>query len=168
LIGGSAEVAIRRAARLADGIFANATVDKFLRMVHWVEDELDEIGRDPDEFRIVHYSVILPGDSEEEAWERYMPHQWHMMWKYSDMEASATRTGPPPAAPPLTDEGREAIRARSTIAGTGEEIVAQLHDIRDKSSLDVEFVARSYFHTLTYEEQFELMERLATEVAPQI
>lgn len=32
----------------------------------------------------------------------------------------------------------------------------------------VEFVPRSYFPTMTYKEQLELMERLATEVAPHV
>jgi hypothetical protein len=34
--------------------------------------------------------------------------------------------------------------------------------------VEVEFVARSYFSTMTYDQQFELMERLATEVAPHL
>ncbi len=168
IVGGGAEVAVRRAARLADGIFANAPVEKFLKMTEWVLDELDKADRDPGDFRVMHYSVILPGDSQEEAFERYLPHQWHMMWKYSDMEASATRSGPPPEPPPITDQARNAIRARSTIAGTADQIVEELLEVRQKAALEVEFAARSYFHTLPYEEQLELMEELATDVAPHL
>jgi probable F420-dependent oxidoreductase len=168
LIGGNAEPAIRRAARLADGIFANATVDRFLEQMRWVEDELEQIGRDPSTFRIIHYSVMLPDDSEDEAWEHGLPHLWQMMWKYTDMEASASRPGPPPEAPRLSDANQQALRRRSTIAGTGEQIVENLLGIRGSSGVEVEFVARSFFPTMDYEQQVELMERLATEVAPHI
>lgn len=168
LIGGSAEPAIRRAARLADGIFANAPVDKFLQQVEWLNDELDKIDRDPADFRIVHYSVLLPGDSEEAAWIEGMPHVWQMMWKYSDMESSASRGGPPPEAPPITDRARYSLRQRSVIAGTSDQIVQELLEIREASAINVEFAARSYFPTMTYEQQLELMEKLATEVAPNL
>ena len=97
--GGGAEAAIRRAARLADGIYANVPREKFLQQLDWIRDECDRVGRDPAELRIIHYSVMLPGESEHEATHRYTPHLWQMMWKYSDMEASTARPGPPPAAP---------------------------------------------------------------------
>ncbi len=99
LIGGGAEAAVRRAARLADGIFSNVPRDRFVKQLDWIRDECDRVGRDPSELRIVHYSVMLPANSETEALERYTEHLWQMMWKYSDMAASATRSGPPPAAP---------------------------------------------------------------------
>jgi probable F420-dependent oxidoreductase len=70
LIGGSAEAAIRRAARLADGLFANAPVASFLQQLAWLTDECEKIGRDPAELRIIHYSVMLPASSEEDAWNR--------------------------------------------------------------------------------------------------
>ncbi len=168
LVGGGAEAAIRRAARLADGIFANVPREAFLQQIAWIRDECDRIGRDPAELRIIHYSVMLPGDSAEEAMDRYLDHNWHMYWKYSDMEASATRPGPPPAAPPFDESKRERLYGRSTLAGTGDQIVTQLNEIREAAGLDVEFAARSYFHTLDYDDQVELMQRLAEEVAPHL
>jgi probable F420-dependent oxidoreductase len=168
LIGGSAEPALRRAARLADGIFANAPTEKFLQQVGWVRDELEKTGRDPSNFRVIHYSVILPATSEQEAWDQYQDHLWQMMWKYSDMEDSARRVGAPQAAPALTDQTRDRLFGRSTIAGTPGQIVDTLADIRERAGLGVEFVARSYFPTLDYDRQLDLMGRLATEVAPHL
>jgi probable F420-dependent oxidoreductase len=165
LIGGGAEVAIRRAARLADGIFANVPRDQFVQQLDWIRDECDRVGRDPSELRIVHYSVMLPDNSEAEALERYTEHLWQMMWKYSDMEASAIRTGPPPAAPEFTEQHRDRLFGRATIAGSAEEIVSSLLDIRQAAGVPVEFVARSYFPTLEHSDQVELMQHLAEEVA---
>lgn len=168
LIGGGAEAAVRRAARLADGIFANVTAEGLVRQLAWIEDECNRIGRDPASLRIVHYSVMLPGKSAEDAWARYLDHVWHMTWKYSDMEASTVRPGPPPEPPELTTDRQASLRRRSTVVGTGEEIVAQLLDIRQRARVPVEFVARSYFPTLEYSDQVELMEELAVEVAPHL
>ncbi len=170
LIGGGAEKAIRRAARLADGIFANVPADRFLQQLEWIRDECEVVGRDPADLRIVHYSVMLPGDSEANAWERYTDHLWQMMWKYSDMEASARRSAPPPAAPALTDETRSRLFGRATVAGSGEgeQIVEYLLDLRERAGMPVEFVARSFFSTLEYGDQVELMQALAEEVAPHI
>lgn len=168
LIGGGAEPAIRRAARLADGIYSNASANSFLRQVEWITDECDHIGRDPSELRIIHYSIILPGDSADDAWARYTDHLWHMSWKYADMEASATRTGPPPPAPELTEGDRGALLQRATIAGSSDQIVETLLDLRERAGMQVEFVARSFFATLHYEAQVELLQQLAEEVAPRV
>ena len=168
LVGGGAEAAIRRAARHADGIFANVPTNDFIRQIEWIKDECDRIGRDPSELRIIHYSVMLPGSSSEEAMDRYLDHVWQMYWKYRDMEASATRPGPPPPAPPFDEAMRDRLYGRSTIAGSGGEMVEALNQIKEAVGLPVEFAARSYFHTLAYDEQVELMQHLAEEVAPHV
>lgn len=165
LIGGGAEAAIRRAARLADGLFANVPKDKLLEQLEWIQDECDRIGRDPAELRIVHYSVMLPGEDEDKAFDRYQEHLWQMMWKYSDMEESTTREGPPPAAPEFDATMRARLLGRSTIAGSTDRIVSELLDMRAAAGMPLEFAARSYFPTLPYHDQFELMQQLAEEVA---
>lgn len=168
LVGGGAEAAIRRAARLADGIFANVPRDQFLQQLKWIEDECEKVGRDPDDLRIIHYSVMLPASSRKDAFAHYTDHLWQMMWKYSDMEASSNRTGPPPSAPPFDESKRDRLFGRATVAGTGEQIVEYLHEIEQQTPLEVEFAARSYFPTLPYDDQVELMEQLATEVSPHV
>jgi probable F420-dependent oxidoreductase len=168
LVGGSAEPAIRRAARLADGLFSNAPADAFVEQVRWVLDECERTGRDPSTFRFVHYSVLLPGASREEALARYRDAAWAMSWKYSDMEASATRPLPPPSPPPF-DRTDDALLKRRTIqAGTTDELVEALLDIRSRVPVAVELVARSHLPMLELDEQIELMEQLAEGVAPHV
>ncbi len=168
LVGGSAEPAIRRAARLADGIFANAPVEKFVEQVRWVLDECERIGRDPSKFRFIHYSVLLPGASPEEALARHRDALWAMQWKYSDMEASATRPLPPPSPPPFDHPDDALVKGRATYAGTPDQLVEALLDIRKRAGVPVEFVARSHFPLLEHETQVDLMEQLAEGVAPHV
>ncbi len=168
LIGGSAEPAIRRAARLADGLFSNASDEGFLEQVGWVVDECTRIGRDPSSFRFIHYSVLLPGASREAALARYRDAVWAMEWKYSDMEASASRPLPPPTAPRFRRPDEALLRRRTAYAGTTEQLVEALLDLRQRAQVPVEFVARSYLHLLGYNEQVELMQQLAEDVAPHV
>ncbi|HEX5829119.1 MAG TPA: LLM class flavin-dependent oxidoreductase, partial [Candidatus Limnocylindrales bacterium] len=129
LIGGGAEPAIRRAARHADGLFANATPDKFAEQVRWVVDECERIGRDPATFRFIHYSVLLPGPTREEALARYRDALWAMQWKYADMEASASRALPPVAPPPFSRPDDDLVRGRATLAGPADVLVEGLLEI---------------------------------------
>ena len=168
LVGGGAEPAIRRAARLADGIFANANTAQFTEQVRWVLDECERVGRDPSTFRFIHYSVLLPGASRDAALARYREVLWAMQWKYSDMEASATRALPAVTPPPFDGPDAALVRGRATYAGTPEEIVEALLAIRTQAGVPVEFVARSHFPLLGYEAQVDLMARLAEGVAPHL
>jgi probable F420-dependent oxidoreductase len=168
LVGGSAEPAIRRAVRHADGLFANAPVDRFVQQVRWVLDECERIGRDPATFRFIHYSILLPGASRDDAMRRYRDALWSMQWKYSDMEASATRPLPPPAAPSSPGSEDDLLRGRATFAGTPDELVEALADIRRQAGVPVEMVARSHFPLLEADAQLELMQALAEGVAPHV
>lgn len=168
LIGGGAEPAIRRAARLADGIFSNAPAEAFLQQVTWVREELDLAGRDPSTFRFIHYSILLPGPSRAEALTRYRDAVWALNWKYSDMEASATRPLPPPSPPPFDRDDEALLKRRTAYAGADEELVESLLDIQRRAGVPVEFVARSHLPMLESEAQLEVMQRLAEGVAPYV
>lgn len=168
VIGGGAEPAIRRAARLADGVFSNAPAAKFVEQVRWIHDECQRIDRDPSSIRFIHYSILLPGASREEALMRYRDAVWALNWKYSDMEASATRTLSA-AAPPAFDRPDEALlKGRTAYAGTPNQIAEALLDIRTQAAVPVEFVARSHLPLLEYEAQLEVMQQLAEGVAPHV
>ncbi len=168
LVGGGAEPAVRRAARLADGIFANVTVDEFVEQVGWVLDECDRIGRDPATLRFVHYSILLPGASREAAMARYRDALWGMQWKYSDMEASASRALPAVVPPPLARSDDELIHGRATYAGPPEQLVEALLDIRRRAGVPVELAARSHLPLLEHGAQLDLMAQLAEGVLPHV
>ena len=131
-------------------------------------DECARVGRDPASLRFVHYSVLLPGTSREAALARYRDAMWAMQWKYSDMEASASRPLPPPSPPPFRRPDEALLKRGTTYAGTPDQLVEALHDIRRRAEVPVEFVARSYFPDLGYDEQVELMQQLAEGVAPHV
>ena len=168
LIGGGAEPAIRRAARLADGIFSNAAADKFAAEVGWVLDELEKAHRDPSTFRFVHYSILLPGTSKADALARYRDAVWALNWKYSDMEASATRPLPAASPPPFQRADESLLTRRTAHAGTPAELVEALLAVRKAVPVPVEFVARSHLPMLDYEAQVEVMQQLAEGVAPHL
>jgi probable F420-dependent oxidoreductase len=167
-IGGGAEPAIRRAARLADGIFANASPERFIREVAWVLDECERIGRDPSTFRFIHYSVLLPGSSRDEALARYRDALWAMQWKYSDMVASAGRPLPAVSPPPFEGHPDALVRGRASFAGPPDQLVEALLEIRRQAGVPVELVARSHLPMLGYEAQVELMQQIAEGVAPHV
>ena len=168
LVGGGAEPAIRRAARLADGIFSNAPADKFREEVGWVLEELERAGRDPKTFRFIHYSILLPGASRADALARYRDAVWALNWKYSDMEASATRPLPPTSPPPFARSDESLLTRRTAHAGTPDELVEALLAIRNAVPVPVEFVARSHLPMLDYGAQVEVMQQLAEGVAPHV
>ncbi len=168
LVGGGAEAAIRRAARRADGLFVSSTAEKYAEQVHWVLDECDRIGRDPATFRFIHYSVLLPGRSQEQALARYGEAAWAMQWKYSDMGPSTSRPLPPPSPPPFGRPLEDLVRGRPTYAGTPEALVETLLAVQKGAGVPTEFVARSHFPLLDYGAQVELMAELAEGVAPHL
>jgi probable F420-dependent oxidoreductase len=168
VIGGGAEPAIRRAARLADGLFSNATAEEFAEQVRWVVDERERAGRDPSSFRFIHYSILLPGASRDDALARYRDAVWALNWKYGDMEASASRPLPAAFPPPFDRPSESLLKRGTTHAGTTDELVETLLDIRKRAGVPVEFVARSHLPVLDYDAQLELMEQLAEGVAPHV
>jgi hypothetical protein len=90
---------------------------------------------------------------------------WHQTWKYSDMEASATRSGPIAATPPMTTDQR-AKTARRILGGSGEEIVNALGEIREAAGVPIEWVARSHFSDISYDRQVDIAGTIAAEVLP--
>ena len=165
VVGGGAEPAVRRAARLAQGFFSNASPSRLSKQVQWANEEMEAIERDPSTFRWIYYTVMVPGANPEAAWKSGGRHVAAMRWKYSDMEASAARRGPLPDVPVLPSAAEDKLR-RATLLGSGSDIAEQVAAIRSDAGGELDIVARSYFPTMGLDEQLELMAHLAEEVAP--
>lgn len=163
IIGGTADAAVLRAARYADGFFSNASPDRFLHQIEIATEELEQAGRDPSGFTWIYYSVMFPTDDVDEALE----HVWHQRWKYSDMNASASRSGPLGVAPRLDEEGA-AKMGEISLTGPSELIVERLREIKERAGVPVKLVARSHFATLPYSRQVEIVDHLAEEVMPHV
>jgi len=160
IVGGSVAVAVRRAVQHADGFFSNASPQRFVEQIQVANEEMERIGRDPASFRWIYYAVMYPGPVDE-----IVNSVWHQTWKYSDMEASATRSGPIATTPPMTIDLRTKT-ARRILAGSGDEIVNALGEIREAAGAPIEWVARSHFSDISYERQVDIAGTLATEVLP--
>ena len=52
------------------------------------------------------------------------------------------------------------------LVGPADAIAAHVAELRTQTGVDFDFVARSYFQTMSFAQQTELLERLAPEVAP--
>jgi probable F420-dependent oxidoreductase len=164
-IGGSAEPAIRRAARLADGFFSNAPAADVGRQVAVAADERERCGR-TEPFAWTHYSFAYVCDDPDRGWEEILPHVHHSRWKYGDMAPSATRPpGALPAAPPPTAE-EESLLREITLVGPAEVIAAGVRAAQEAAGVPMGFVARSFFPGLDAGAQREQVHRLAEEVAP--
>jgi alkanesulfonate monooxygenase SsuD/methylene tetrahydromethanopterin reductase-like flavin-dependent oxidoreductase (luciferase family) len=83
------------------------------------------------------------------------------------MEASAARRGHLPAAPTLDDATAEKMRNIS-VAGSPEQIVAYLNDVKKRVGVPLRLVARSHFATVPHSRQVEILDQLAEEVAPYV
>ncbi|MEN8240269.1 MAG: LLM class flavin-dependent oxidoreductase [Actinomycetota bacterium] len=160
IVGGGVDAAVKRAVLYADGFFSNASPKRFAEQVAVAKEEMERIGRDPETFRWIYYAVMYPGPVDE-----IVDNVWHQIWKYSDMEDSAARSGPIAATPPLTD-GWRANLSRRILGGSGDEIVAALGDIRSAAGVPIEWVARSHFSDISYARQVDIAGSLATEVLP--
>jgi len=164
-IGGGADAAVRRAARLADGFFSNAPPERFTEQVAVAQAEREAAGITT-EFSWAHYRVVYLCDDPVRGWEEIRDSVRLMTWKYSDMETSAARPpGPVPAPPPMDQATEQALRS-SVLIGTAEQVAARILETRAAAGVPFEFVARSYFPDRSFPALEEQMHRIAEDLAP--
>jgi probable F420-dependent oxidoreductase len=164
-IGGGADPAVRRAARLADGFFSNAPPDRFFEQIEVAHTQMAADGRDQADFAWGYYSVIHVSDDPDDGWEEIRDHVHHMRWKYSDMEDSAVRIGSIPRPPRLDTTTEEKLRA-NVLVGPADLIATKVRRIESRAGVPLHLVARSYFPAMSAQQQREGLLRIGEELIP--
>jgi len=164
-IGGGADAAVRRAARLADGFFSNANPDRFLEQVAIAEEVRREAGLDTP-FSWAYYRIVHICDDPVAGWEEIRDSIRLMTWKYDDMEASATRAAGPIPSPPPMDAATERSLREAVLLGTAEQVADRILSIQEAAGIPLDFVARSYFPDRPYAALGDQIHRIAEELAP--
>ncbi|HEY8200612.1 MAG TPA: LLM class flavin-dependent oxidoreductase [Actinomycetota bacterium] len=146
LIGGFADRALRRAARIGDGYLASTTRGSDLtRRVRIVMQELERLGRDPSTFRFGVHEPVWVSDNPEADLEDVLRAVWYTRWKYQDMATAFARpsSGPLPKPPPIDAETREQL-LKELIIGTPDQVARRIRRTRQILGDDMYYVARSY------------------------
>lgn len=162
LIGGFADAALRRAARIGDGYMASTTRgDDLTRRVRIVMQALERAGRDPSEFTFAVHEPVWVSDDPEADLEDVLRGVWYTRWKYQDMASAFGRpsSGPLPKPPPIDAETREQL-LKAVILGTPEQVAGRIRKTRQILGDDMHFVARSYLPGMPFERSVREIELL--------
>jgi len=146
--GAQSEPAIRRAAALADGwIAGEPDKESFQIQVGWLRDEMQRLGRRPEEVHVAGYWPVFVWDRPGHAWEVVRPFHHYVQWKYQDAERAKGRLGPLPL-PPALDECSEAALRAELICGTPAEVAARIAEFAEialAAGPQFTFIARLYY-----------------------
>ena len=175
-LGARSGPAIRRAARLADGLLAaRVTPEQFAAQVRVLDEALATVGRDPAEVTVsVHCPVFAwPGPG---AWPLVEPHLFYSEWKYQDMvgtpygqRAGQSPVPPTPTAPPaLTDQAREKLRVGALVGSPAEVARVIGAYAAGAGPHPFHFVARLYWPGMDPALMREAMAVFAAEVMPAV
>ena len=171
-IGATAEPAVRRAGRIADGFISSGSHDEaftpeyFHGQMNWIRDGLEQAGRPPGGFTASMFLPTLVSKSNN-AWERLAEHMHYTYRTYADMAGAGGRVAAPGKAPPLSPGRADALRA-SCLAGTPDEVVEKLGKYREAAGIEFHYIARLYWPGMNQDMQREAMEVFAAEVIPQL
>jgi alkanesulfonate monooxygenase SsuD/methylene tetrahydromethanopterin reductase-like flavin-dependent oxidoreductase (luciferase family) len=168
-IGALTEPAVRRAGRLADGFMATeVTPALFELQVRWALEERERAGLDPASFALgVHLPTFAYEGDEDRAWSIVRPFHRYVAWKYDDMDAARSRTGSPPAPPPI-DPADEATLRASIVLGSPERVAEKIRAFADAADRDIHFIARTYWPGMDRAVQQEAVRVLGERVRPLI
>lgn len=161
-IGGSADIALRRAAQWGDGYFGTTISPVELeRRRDLMTSRRDR--RDSRPFQLAVHWMVFPSVAKD-PWLEIRDAAWYRYWKYQELgnsRGSLTAT----KAPLATERDYAAVRKR-VIVGRPEEVAAEIREFEGALGRDGLFVAGSYFPGLSPEVQAETLELLASAVMP--
>jgi alkanesulfonate monooxygenase SsuD/methylene tetrahydromethanopterin reductase-like flavin-dependent oxidoreductase (luciferase family) len=170
-IGASAERAIRRAGRLADGYIASGgftepfTPDELRKQLSWILEELAAAGRSSENFSA---SMFLPTfvSRDTDAWQQFREHMYYTYWKYEDMSSARSRVEALQRAPQLSEEHAAKLRPYA-IVGTPEQVRGDLRKYEEAAgAMDFHYIARLDWPGMDINHQRESMRLFANEVIP--
>ncbi len=163
-LGGSAEKAIRRAGRLADGYISSTdTVDELPPLVSQLDEAAREAGRDP---RALGIAVTLNAfvSREGDAWALARPGVIHQLGAYTAWDEGADTPEHDRLVPVPGDE--ETVR-RSTIAGTPDEVVRAIRPfVETYGDRDLHLVVRLHYPGMDLDTARRAVEQFGEDVLP--
>ncbi|MFP4590453.1 MAG: LLM class flavin-dependent oxidoreductase [Halobacteriales archaeon] len=159
LLGGSAKLAVRRAARLGDGWIAPSSLDaEGLRVrVEDIDRVREAEGLDgPFQIYVLRHGFVA--DTAEAAWEAMRPGYVYLQRRY----ASWYRGEPVDELPAAR---RQELRERA-IVGPPNDVTAELRALADVVGEDVHVILRTYFPGIGTDRMRRTVHRLGDEVIP--
>ena len=163
-IGASAEAAIRRAGRVADGFMAGeVTPAKLAEKAALARQAFQAAGRSGQFAISVHLPVFAWDDTD--AWDLIKDYYRYMNWKYEDMEDARAPGGELRAPPPIGAAEEEALR-NSLILGSPAEVADTIDEYRRAVGGELIFVADLYYPGLPWDVQCRALKIFAEQVAP--
>jgi alkanesulfonate monooxygenase SsuD/methylene tetrahydromethanopterin reductase-like flavin-dependent oxidoreductase (luciferase family) len=161
MLGGSAKPAVRRAARIGDAWCApsSLSVEGVRKRVADIERVREEEGIDGD-FQVYVLQHGFVGDSTEAAWEAMRDGYLYIQRRYAEIFSGET-------VDELPDERVRELKEQA-IYGTPDDVVARLEEYRDALGDDVHVIFRTYHPGVGTERMTECIERLGSEVAPEL
>ncbi len=175
-IGASAEPAVRRAGRVADGFLASAlgvnealglgpelTPARFAEHVRWIKEELEAANRDVGEFT---FCVSLPTlvFDDEALWELARGYHYYTAWRYPQI-ATERRRRQSDEMPAITPAADAELRDCAMV-GPPQLIVERIGAFAELVDGPFEFHARMIAPGLPIEVIRESMRRFSSEVIP--
>jgi alkanesulfonate monooxygenase SsuD/methylene tetrahydromethanopterin reductase-like flavin-dependent oxidoreductase (luciferase family) len=161
MLGGGAKPAVRRAAREADAWCAPSkfSVGGLKKRVEDIETvrEHEDVDGEFTNYVIQHGWV---GDSREAAWETMREGYFYIQRRYAEIFSGEQVDE--------LDEERKRELKEQAIFGTPEQVVDELETYREALGDDVHFIFRTYHPGVGTEEMVECIDRLGSEVAPEL
>ncbi|WP_255166950.1 LLM class flavin-dependent oxidoreductase [Natrononativus amylolyticus] len=161
MLGGAAKPAVRRAARTADAWCApsSLSVGGLKKRVDDIRNVRDEEGLDG-EFGIYVLQHGFVGDSREEAWEEMRDGYLYIQRRYAEIFSGEE-------VPELPEERKQELKEQA-IFGTPEQVIEGLEPYREALGDDIHFIFRTYHPGIGTDAMTECIERLGSEVAPEV
>ncbi|EJN57027.1 LLM class flavin-dependent oxidoreductase [Halogranum rubrum] len=161
MLGGGAKPAVRRAARTADGWCApsSLSVGGVKKRVDDIRQVREKEGLD-DDFTIYVLQHGFVGDSREEAWNTMKDGYLYIQRRYAEVFSGEEVTE-------LPDERKQELKEQA-IFGTPEQVTEELETYREALGDDVHFIFRTYHPGIGTDAMAECIERLGSEVAPNL